>query len=209
MTTVLIYGDSNTHGSGPAVDVQSGFRLPKQDRWVSVVKSVLGPDVDIIDEGMPGRTTVLDDPINGAHYNGMRVFPAILHSHSPIDLLVVMLGTNDIQTKYGFRSYEVAQALEKYVDVARQSGAVRDIMLISPVPVKEVGTYAESYAGASARQAGMAERIQAVASRLDIGFFDAATVAEASNIDGVHFDTENQQKLGLAMAHAIQTRLRK
>lgn len=205
--TVLVYGDSNTHGSGPAPDAQSPYRLPYEDRWVNVMARDLGPDVRVIDEGMPGRTTVLDEPVDGPAYNGLRVLPAILASHAPIDLLVVMLGTNDLQYQYGFRTHDVARALERYVLDVRALGKAADLMLIAPVPVREIGTYAVNYQGAEARQKGMSEAIKALALRLKTGFFDAASVAEISPLDGVHLDIENHHKLGRAMARAVGERL--
>lgn len=209
MKTVLIYGDSNTHGTGPAAHAQDSWRHDVDDRWVTICANALGPDVRVIDEGMPGRTTCLDDPINGEHYNGMRVFPAILSSHKPIDLLIIMLGTNDIQHKFGFRAYEVSHALEKYIDVAQTSGAVQDILIVSPVPVMETGTYADSYAGVAVRQLGMADAIAAMAHRSGVGFYDAATVAQASPIDGVHFDVSNSRTLGVGIAGAVSARMGK
>ncbi|MEO0357301.1 MAG: GDSL-type esterase/lipase family protein [Pseudomonadota bacterium] len=207
MKTVLIYGDSNTHGTGPATDAQESWRHDVADRWVAVVAQGLGSDVRVIDEGLPGRTTCLDDPIKGEHYNGLRVLPAILASHAPIDLLVVMLGTNDIQAKYGFRTYEVCQALEQYITRAEQSGVVGDVLIVSPVNAMETGTYGESYAGVDARQAGMADALSAMAQRRGVGFFDAALVARASPIDGVHLDAKTSRDLGRAMIAPIKMRL--
>ncbi len=204
MKTILIYGDSNTHGTGPAEHTDHSWRLDYEDRWVTVLAHGLGNDVRVIDEGMPGRTTCLDDPISGAHYNGLRVLPAILSSHAPIDLLIVMLGTNDIQHKFGFRTYEVCQALEQYVTVAEQSGKVREVMIVSPVDALETGTYAESYAGVAARQAGMAQALKAMCDRRGVLFFDAATVASASPIDGVHLDATASRDLGAALAQKLK-----
>ncbi|MGB1236042.1 MAG: GDSL-type esterase/lipase family protein [Planktomarina sp.] len=207
MKTVLVYGDSNTYGSGPARDLDDSWRLDYEDRWVTILGKGLGPDVRVIDEGMPGRTTCLDDPFSGEHYNGLRVLPAILSSHAPVDLLVVMLGTNDIQHHYGFRPADVARALESYVDVAQGSGKVRDILILSPAPVLGTGTYADSYTGALQRQAGMADAIEQMTLRRKVGFFDVATVAKVSPIDGVHFDAENSREIGAAMINVVKAAL--
>ena len=203
MKTVLIYGDSNTHGTGPARHLDDSWRLDHADRWVTVLAEGLGPDVRVIDEGMPGRTTCLDDPFSGEHYNGLRVLPAISSSHAPIDLLVIMLGTNDIQYHYGFRAADVARALESYVEMAKASGKVGGILVLSPAPVLGSGTYADSYEGVMARQAGMADAIEQMALRRKVGFFNIADVAEVSPVDGVHFDAENSRQIGAALVNIV------
>ena len=92
MKTVVIYGDSNTHGTLPIEVLGESKRIAKGQRYPDILAAELGAGVEVIAEGLPARTTVLDDPIDGPHLNGLTILPAILNTHKPIDLLVLMLG---------------------------------------------------------------------------------------------------------------------
>ncbi|MDD4648195.1 MAG: GDSL-type esterase/lipase family protein [Sphaerochaeta sp.] len=89
MRRILCYGDSNTFGTNP-----SGGRWQYDQRWTGILSSLLGPDFQIIEEGLGGRTTVFDDPLE-LHRSGREFLPVALHSHRPLDLVILSLGTND------------------------------------------------------------------------------------------------------------------
>jgi acyl-CoA thioesterase FadM/lysophospholipase L1-like esterase len=207
MPVVLCYGDSNTHGTRPITRIGLLERHERSDRWPDVMAATLGPDVQVIAEGLPGRTTVHEDPVEGGCRNGIAVLPAILHSHRPIDLMVVMLGTNDLKPRFSVTAYEIARSVERLCLAARAEGVVADLMIVAPVPVIEVGTLDDAFAGAEARQAGLAEHLAAVADRIGAGFLDAGAHATVSRIDGVHWDAAAHQALGAAMASAVAARL--
>ncbi|TIX38357.1 MAG: arylesterase, partial [Mesorhizobium sp.] len=84
MKTVLCYGDSLTWG----YDAASLDRHPLKDRWPSVLQATLGGDIQVIAEGLNGRTTAFDDHLAGADRNGARVLPTVLMTHAPVDLIV-------------------------------------------------------------------------------------------------------------------------
>ena len=69
--------------------------LARGVRWGDQMARALGDDYEVVTEGLPGRTSVFDDPVEGEHLNGLLILPAILHSHKPIDLLIIALGTYD------------------------------------------------------------------------------------------------------------------
>ena len=106
MAVILCYGDSNTHGTMPMRGAGVSERHPKMQRWPEVMARRLGPAHDVISEGLPGRTTVHDDPVEGGERSGIKVLPAILHSHKPIDLMVLMLGTNDLKPRFSVTAHE-------------------------------------------------------------------------------------------------------
>jgi lysophospholipase L1-like esterase len=207
MTVILCYGDSNTHGTLPMASLAAQGRHAAGARWPDVMGAALGPDHRVIDEGLPGRTTVHDDPVEGGMRNGFTVLPAILHSHRPIDLLVLMLGTNDLKHRFSVTAFEISRSVERLVLAARAEGVVRDIMIVAPVRVRECGSLAEVFAGAEARQEGLSAHLSEAAERLGCGFFDAGSVAQVSDEDGVHFSPEAHKALGLAMASAVRARL--
>ena len=207
MKTVVIYGDSNTHGTLPIEVLGESKRIAKGQRYPDILAAELGAGVEVIAEGLPARTTVLDDPIDGPHLNGLTILPAILNTHKPIDLLVLMLGTNDIKHRMSARANEVANGVQRLVKEARNSETCADILIVAPVPIQEIGSLTEEFAGAEQRQIGTAEKLAQVAAAWGCGFFDAGTVAQVDPIDGVHMNAENIAKIGYGLAPVIRARL--
>ena len=207
MAVTLCYGDSNTHGTKPLTQVGKFERHGPGDRWPDVMAAALGPGHTVISEGLPGRTTVHDDAVEGGMRNGLTVLPAILQSHAPIDLMVLMLGTNDLKTRFSVTAFEISRSLERLIHATRAESVVKDILLVSPVPVRETGILKDVFAGAEASQQGLSACIAAAAERQDVGFFDAGSVVKVSPIDGVHWDAAAHHQMGKAMAKAVAARL--
>jgi lysophospholipase L1-like esterase len=207
MPVVLCYGDSNTHGTMPLTRIGQLERHPHGDRWPDVMADALGPGTQVIAEGLPGRTTVHDDPVEGGCRNGIAVLPAILHSHRPIDLMLVMLGTNDLKPRFSVTAYEIARSVERICLAARAEGVVPDLMILAPVPVREAGVLDDAFDGAEARQIGLPDHLRASAERIGVGFFDAGAHVSVSPVDGVHWDVDAHQKMGAELAKAVAARL--
>jgi len=207
MAVILCYGDSNTHGTKPLTQLGAFARHAPGDRWPDVMANALGPDHSVLSEGLPGRTTVHDDPVEGGMRNGLTVLPAILHSHTPIDLMILMLGTNDLKHRFSVTAFEIARSLERLVQVTRAESVVADILLVTPVPVQEAGILRDVFAGAEARQQGLADHVAAAAGRQGVGFFDAGSAARVSPDDGVHWEASAHHALGAAMAKDVLARL--
>ena len=106
MKTILCYGDSLTYGANP---VPGGARHAYEDRWPAALEAKLGGKARVIAEGLGGRTTVHDDWFTSADRNGARVLPTLLHSHGPLDMVVIMLGTNDLKPFLGRTALEASQ----------------------------------------------------------------------------------------------------
>ncbi|TKB94918.1 MAG: hydrolase, partial [Mesorhizobium sp.] len=109
MRSVLCYGDSNTHGQIPGRGPLE--RYGPDERWPGVLRAELGPDWYVIEEGLSGRTTVHDDPIEGAHKNGRTYLRPCLQSHATLDLVIIMLGTNDLKIRFNKPPSEVAMGI--------------------------------------------------------------------------------------------------
>lgn len=206
MTTILVFGDSNSHGTMPLAARGGLDRHPPEVRWPEVMARALGAAV--VTEGQPGRTTVHDDPVDGRHKNGLRILPALLESHRPLDLVIVMLGTNDCKARFGLRGWDIAAGAGKLAEFVLASnagpgGAAPRVMLVAPVPVEEAGVLAEMFQGGRARSRAIAPALREEAERLGCGFFDAGRVAEVDGLDGVHLAAPAQVALGLAMAEAV------
>ncbi|CTQ48514.1 SGNH/GDSL hydrolase family protein [Jannaschia donghaensis] len=204
--SILVFGDSNSHGTVPLAHLGGVARHPPAARWPDVMAQALG--TSIICEGHPGRTTVHDDPIDGAHKNGMRALPALLESHRPLDLVIVMLGTNDCKARFGLRGWDIAAGVGKLAQVVQASnagpeGRTPQVMLVAPVPVEEAGVLAEMFQGGRVRSRAIAPALRDEAARLGCAFFDAGRVAQVDMTDGVHMAADAQAALGLAMADAV------
>lgn len=208
MKTLLCYGDSNTHGSLPAPKPGIRRRLGPEERWPGVVRKRLGADWMVVEEGLGGRTTVLDDPINGVHKNGLRGLPIALETHRPVDLVTLMLGTNDLKVMFGMTALDIAQANATLIQTILKSTEgpgekAPNVLLIAPPHILEVGRQVEIRAGAAAKSHRFGELFAEVAESFGIPFLDAATVIEPSPVDGVHFDAPEHLKLGNAIADKI------
>jgi lysophospholipase L1-like esterase len=206
--TILLFGDSNTHGTKPMPDLGGAGRFDRHARWAGRLRKLL-PDWEVIEEGHPGRTTVHDDPVEGNHRNGLTVLPALLESHTPIDLVLVMLGTNDLKERFSVNAGDIAHSLERLARIIRASacgpeGKGPEVLLVAPPPIVEVGCLAGMFAGGAAKSASLAREIEAAAKRAGVRYLDAGTVVKVSPIDGVHYDAEANPALAAAIAAAIR-----
>ncbi|MBN8631513.1 MAG: SGNH/GDSL hydrolase family protein [Rhodobacterales bacterium] len=205
--SILLFGDSNTHGTMPMPDLDFDGRFGREERWAGRLAKLL-PDWEVIAEGHPGRTTVHDDPVEGAHRNGLTVLPALLESHRPLDVVLVMLGTNDLKERFSVNAGDIALSLERLVRVIRTSeagpgGAAPGVLLVAPPPIIEVGCLAGMFAGGAAKSQGLAAGIKAAATRSGVAFLDAGKVVSVSPVDGIHYDAEANPALAAAFAAAI------
>ena len=201
---LLIYGDSNSFGTAPQKHLASRPVHPPGARLGDVLASGLGEDWDVVIEGLPGRTTVLDDPVEGAFRNGLTVLPAILHSHEPIDVLAICLGTNDQKRAFGLNAQDVALCVARLVREARLSGAVGTTLAIAPPPLRPAGEFAEMFSGAETRGQGLSERIERFAGEEGAAFFDAGTVIEVDPLDGIHWSESAHGELGRALIDVVK-----
>jgi lysophospholipase L1-like esterase len=205
--TVLCFGDSNTFGQPD----EGRGRLPSDARWTGKLQQILGTDYAIIEEGLGGRTTDLDDPDRDDR-NGRKYFQPCLRSHSPLDMVVVMLGNNDLKTKFGRGIEEVGAALEGYIDNIEatawtRSGGVPTVLLVSPIHLddsqpafREESSEYDAESVRKSRDLGAA--IHRVAERRGALFVDAASVARPG-LDGVHLSYDSHERLSKLIAQTI------
>ena len=204
MRTVLCYGDSNTWGSDP----ETGDRFAPDVRWPGVLARGLGEGFRVIEEGLPGRTTVRDDPIEGAHKNGRTYLRACLESHKPIDLVALMLGTNDLKERFGASASDIAQGAASLAEEILRSGCgpaggAPAVLLISPPPVGRLTEMAEMFGGSAKKSARFAGHYRHFAGQSGCEFLDAGAVIASSDLDGIHLEADEHRKLGEAVAARI------
>ena len=207
--TVLVYGDSNSHGTAPMPTLLDMRRFGPDERWPGVMAAALGPGWRLVEEALPGRTTVHPDPVSGLHKNGLAVLPAVLESHAPLDLVILMLGTNDLKARFGLPPVEIAVGAEQLMRHVRQGftgpgGAAPALLVVCPPPVEEAGCLAEVFEGGAAKSRRLAPHYAEAAARWGAAFFDAGTVVGPSPVDGVHLEAADHRRLGQAIAAAVQ-----
>lgn len=206
---LLCYGDSNTHGTVPMETLEDMERYGPAERWPGVLRASLGGGWQVVEAGLPGRTTVHPDPISGAHKNGLAVLPAVFESHRPIDLVVLMLGTNDLKWRFQVPPVEIGESVSALIRAIHHSGAgpraaAPAVLLVSPPAVLEAGCLAEVFAGAAVKSHALPAIYAGIARRHGVSFLDAATAIVSSPRDGVHFEVEEHGKLGRAVAVAVR-----
>lgn len=206
MKTILCYGDSNTWGYDPATE----DRYPLEQRWTSVLAHALGRDYLVIPEGLNGRTTVWPDPVEGEYKSGKTYLLPCLESHHPIDLVVLMLGTNDLKHRFGLSAWDIARAAGTLVEIIFLSpfgpeGMPPQVLLVAPPPTCVDDTIFENmFAGANETSRGLGRCYQQIAAEFECDFLDASTVIRSSPVDGIHLDASELPKLGRAVAAKVK-----
>lgn len=205
---VLCFGDSNTYGYMP-----TGGRYDEETRWPMRMQNVLGTDFLVTEEGMNGRTCVFDDPVEGGYKSGAQYLPAALISHSPLDLVIIMLGTNDLKQRFGMNPKTIGDAMMQLVKICRvygydDHGNPPKIMIVSPAPILDTlmqAGHGESFGRqAIAMSYDLSREYLRVAKLLRCSFFDAGECAEASGFDSVHLTRESHLRLGESLAVKVK-----
>jgi len=213
MKSVLCFGDSNTWGYDPDASFGAPFprRHPPHVRWTGVLAAELGPEWRVIEEGQNGRTTVHDDPF-GVARNGRDYLPACLESQQPLDVVVLMLGTNDLKAVHSLPAGEIATGAGVLARLILQSTAgprntAPKLLVVGPPaadPFTHLPDLAEKFAGAEAKAQRFPVLYRALANQLGAAFLDAQAHTTPSPIDGLHLDATSHTTLGQAIAAAVR-----
>ncbi|MEM8957863.1 MAG: SGNH/GDSL hydrolase family protein [Pseudomonadota bacterium] len=204
MARVLAFGDSLTWGYKPD---KSG-RHDAAHRWPEVLEAALD-GVTVIPEGLNGRTTAYDDLTSPADLNGARLLPTLLTTHKPLDLTVIMLGTNDICSGLSLR--HTARGLTRLVEIIRtvpeRTSYIADRVLLVAPPPMIAGRDPDVSEEMAAQSRALPARIQQVAQTCMVEFFDASEIGTPSPSDGVHFEPELSRAIGLALVDPVRAML--
>jgi lysophospholipase L1-like esterase len=199
---VLCYGDSNTYGWTVACD-----RLERAKRWPGVLAAELGAGWHVIEEGLGGRTTVLDDP-ELPYRNGREYLVPCLCSHEPVDLVVLFLGTNDLKTRFAVSAPDIAAGVGALATIALESLAQPRVLVLGLPRLGRLTELAGEFAGAEEKAAQLPEHLQAVAFALGVAFLDLGELVAYSDADGIHLDEAGHRAIGEAVARTVPTILR-
>lgn len=204
---ILAYGDSLTYGH----DAENQTRHAYADRWPSALEAGLGGKARVIPEGLGGRTTAFDDWSAAADRNGATVLPTLLSSHTPFDLVILFLGTNDLKPFVNGSALGAAHGMRRLVEIVKThpyafGAPAPKVIIVSPPHViptahAELGPMFE---GAIEVSHTFADHYSRAAKDLDAYFFDSAKVAKTTPVDGIHLDTKNTRAIGEALVPLVK-----
>jgi lysophospholipase L1-like esterase len=199
MAAILCFGDSNTWGFVPG----TGARYAWDARWPGVMAAGLGDGHHVIEEALNGRTTVFDDPIMPGRC-GIKYLVPCLESHRPLDLVMVMLGTNDSKVRLSATAYDIMRGMKLIVEAVQKSGASRKLLIVSPPLPGRLTEFAEQFAEAEAKLRKLPEYYAKLAREMGCDFFDASAIVRSSDIDGIHWEASEHGKLGQALVPVVK-----
>ena len=208
---IMIFGDSNTWGWNPSNDLVKPLeRWDDETRWAGVLQKELGDDYLVIPEGLNGRTSVWDDPIEEYRCGKDQIIPC-LDSHAPLDLVIIMVGTNDLKVRYTVSAQDIANGVAIIVDkTLNQAGAFTaagpKVLLLCPPPLGPVedGVFATMFGGNVEKSKQMAPFFEGVAKGRGVAYFDAGTIIHSSAEDGLHLQADQHKILGEKVAELVK-----
>ena len=187
---ILCFGDSNTYGYKP----DGTGRFDTNTRWTSLLQKKLGADHRVIEEALCGRTTVFQDDLREGR-RGLDLIGVTLEMHNPIDLLIVMLGTNDCKTRYNASAGTIAKGLAQVIQKARKNASQPfDLLVISPIHLGEKSVEVSKK---------LAEEYHKVTLLHHAAFLDASAFASSSTTDREHLDAAGHAALANAIYEKV------
>ena len=212
MQRILVYSDSLSWGIIPL----TRQRLPLDQRWPGVMELTLcasGRKVRVMEDCLNGRRTVWDDPFKPGR-NGLVGLAQRIESDSPLELVVLMLGTNDFQSMHQHNAWHSSQGILALVSAIRAAPIepgmpVPQVLVVAPPAIQTPkGPIAAKFEGGETKCAGLADAYRQVCTDIGCHFFDAGDVVGSSKVDGVHLDAEQHLALGEALSRVIEPLLR-
>lgn len=210
--SILCFGDSLTWGWIPVMEGSPTHRYPYEDRWTGVMAAQLGDAYQIIEEGLSARTTSADDP-NDARLNGSAYLPSAIASHLPLDLVIIMLGTNDTKPYFNRVPYDIAYGMSKLVGQVLTGGGgigtpypAPKCLVVAPPPLTPMPHpyFQGMFGGGHEKTAQLGQQYRAMADFMKVDFLDAGDCITTDGCDGIHFTPQNNRDLGKAIAEKVK-----
>ena len=202
---ILCFGDSNTWGYKPL----TGERMRRTERWPGILQHALGADFNVIEEGLNGRTTAFDEPFRDGR-NARKTLLAVLDSHAPLDLLIIMLGTNDLKHHLNVSAQESARGLSSLLQIAYNNGSnfnqnSPNVLVVAPPKFGNLSEMmADHFEGSVARSADLAMVYKDACAPWGCSFVDSNPVASVGE-DGIHLNQQGHHQLALALAPVVRS----
>ena len=206
MKTIVCYGDSNTYGYNP----ENGFRYEYEERWTTILQKELKDSAIVIPEGLNGRTTSFEDELRPGR-NGATYLDPCLHSHGPIDLVVLMLGTNDCKTIFGASAEIIGKGIARLLEQINQYADKMKVLVISPIYLGEKvwqDGYDQEFSPESVEVSKKLEPVyEKVAGKYGKRFMRAADYASPSEADQEHMDGQSHKILADAIYRKLEAEI--
>lgn len=204
MKQILCFGDSNTWGLVPGKKERFGWGV----RWTSLLQEKLDEkEYHIIEEGLCGRTTIFDD-VYRDNRNGLKTLPLILEAHSPIDYVILMLGTNDCKSHYKTNAYKIGKGLEQCLDKIAEYVPREKILIVSPIHLGDAVWKAEYDPEFDQNSVEVSKTLAAeykkIATERKVHFLDAARYVTPSKTDQEHLDAASHKIFAETVYNKIQ-----
>lgn len=207
---ILCFGDSNTHGlcADPKDCEEGGSRFSENERWTCLLQKALGEEYLILEEGLSGRTTVFQDAVNES-MAGIDAIYSCMMSHEPVDLLIVMLGTNDTKERLSVNAACIGLGLARLVNKAASISAAwrtkPNVLIIAPPHIGEQYTAETMGKGCAEKSQQLAKHYAAYAKANGWAFLDAQGLAEFNQVDYVHLTKKGHAQLAARLAELVPT----
>lgn len=210
MKRILCYGDSNTWGHNP----KDASRFRENERLTKLLQQKLGDEYEIIEEGLCGRTASFYDSVKPFRH-GISSLRMVLDSAQPIDLVIIMLGTNDLKSCYNGDGVSISNGIREMVHIIKNPYVynahfqIPDILIVAPILLKDelsnnLRTSEQFNEKSLQTSRKLASFYEIVAKQWDCLFLNAADYAEASSIDCLHMDANNHKKLAEAIYQKLK-----
>lgn len=210
---ILCFGDSNTWGFNGI----HCSRFDEHTRWTGLLQASLGDSYTVIEEGQNSRTICMDDPACGEK-NGSKYILPCLESHKPLDLLIIMLGTNDMKVRFGLSAADIANEMAQFLQ--KVHGLIdydpdfshTKLLLISPIHIGDTiksSTFCDAFDGENGikKSRQLAEFYQAMAQKYHCHFLESSQFAKPGTADAIHLDETGHANLAAAITDYIKTHI--
>lgn len=206
--TIVCFGDSNTWG----YNAETGGRFDDTTRWTGLLSEGLGSSYRVIEEGLSGRTSVCEDPLFEGLSGLSYIYPCLM-SHSPLDAVIIMLGTNDTKDRFGLTSYNIAQGIVRVAEKAKNSlsgidGKSPEIIVIVPPPIG--AEYIHTSIGqpmgqhCSEKSKELPDLLAALLEGTNIHFVDSRAHVSMNEIDYMHLNEEGHRNMANLVMEQIK-----
>ena len=211
---IVCLGDSNTHGycADPMNCADGGDRFNESERWPRVLEKLLGDNYLVLEEGLSGRTTVFPDPLHEG-MPALEVAYPVLMSHEPVDLLIIMLGTNDTKDRLGMNAACIALGMNRLIEKCKSvpcwGSHKPNILVICPPHIGDgmLNTFVSDTMGTTcpAKSRELASRYEPIARQQGCAFLDAEGIAEFNKVDFMHLTRKGHADLAKNLAEIVPT----
>lgn len=211
---IVCFGDSNTHGYCPRPEdcADGGNRFNEEERWTCLLQNMLGDQYQVIEEGLNSRTTVFEDPL-GEGLSGISCISQVLMTHADVDLLIIMLGTNDTKERFTANAYCIAQGMGRLIEKAKNTPCwtmgFPNILVVAPPAIREEMLKHPAVQGmgkdAIEKSRGLAKQYAFTCLQHKCTFLDANGTAEMNDFDGMHLTAAGHRALAERLAAVVST----